>query len=232
MRKKLLTIALTLIGIACIFSSCKTTYSGNELKNLSMEEIVRQNPELILPKSVTEGKLADTSKNKDLNKVPTTREELDDMKMVTKIYNGKTDAGMTIPGFGGIKLGKEESNLNLYYLETKKVDTITYGIGYSMHYHFKKTKKGIDLSKLSQVAASVALDKGKTEAFFSIQSYGIRSLNLVNYWKPQVNRSFDVEGFSIVQSSIDGIQNILGDTLLSKSVKFTPQVLDFIKAKD
>jgi hypothetical protein len=44
-----------------------------------------------------------------------------------------------------------------------------------------------------------------------------------------VNKNFDVEGFGLMQSSIDGIHNVLGDTTLSKSVKFTPEILKFVK---
>lgn len=167
------------------------------------------------------------------SKIPLSREPLDKMRVVITLYNGSNSAGFTIPGFGGMKLGKDETNLNAYYIETKVVvnnsDSVVYGCGYSIHYLFKRVKRGVDISNLPIVAASVQLDSKKTYVLYSLQTYGIRSLNLVKYFKPTINKSYDVEGFGVVQSSIDGIQNILGDSVLSKSVKFTPELLKFIK---
>jgi len=167
------------------------------------------------------------------NEIPLRREDLLNMRAFEKTYNGSVNAGLTVPGFGGITLGIDETNLNVYYLETKIVingtDSVVYGIGYSIHYLFKKVKKGLDITKLPYVSASVQLESKKTQVYYSIQTYGIIGKNLVRYIKPTINRNFDVEGFGILQSSIDGIHDVLGDSVLSKSVKFTPQILKFIK---
>ena len=168
-----------------------------------------------------------------VNEIPRSRPDLEKMRTVVKTFNGDTKAGITVPGFGGVKLGKDETSLNVYYIETKVVDNINdsvvYGCGYSVHYLFKKVKRGLDLSDLPTISASVHIDNSKTQVFYSLQTYGIISQNLTKYFKPTVNKKFDVEGFGIMQSSIDGIHNILGDTTLSKAVKFTPEILKFVK---
>lgn len=165
--------------------------------------------------------------------IPDSREDLSKMRMVVKIYDGDKNAGIAIPGFGGLKLGTEESNLNVYYIETKIVingaDSIVYGCGYSLHYLFKKVKKGISIDNLPSVAASAQLNSNKTQVYYSLQTYGVSGINLVKYFKPTINKNFNVDGFGIMQSSIDGIHNILGDTVLAKTVKFEPEILKFIK---
>lgn len=175
--------------------------------------------------------------NMNSTTIPLKRDSLENMRTVVKVYNGKDNVGISVPGFGDLKLGKEEINLNVYYVETKVVEAahkknIVYGIGYSAHYLFKKVKKGLDVSKLPYVAASVQMESDRTQVFYSLRTYGMKSVNLVKYFKPVVNKSFDVEGFGIMQSSIDGIHNVMGDTILSKSVTFTPEVLKFINPKD
>jgi hypothetical protein len=165
--------------------------------------------------------------------IPRTRYDLANMRTVVQIYNGSKDAGLSIPGFGGLKLGASESNLNLYYIETKIVnDTIVYGIGYSVHYLFKKVKKGINITNLPSISASVQLESSKTQVLYSLQTYGMIGNSLVRFFKPTINKNFDVEGFGVMQSSIDGIQNILGDTLLSKSVRYSPEIIKFVKPSD
>ncbi|WP_375582829.1 hypothetical protein [Cyclobacterium xiamenense] len=166
--------------------------------------------------------------------IPRNRDDLNKMRTVVKIFNGKDNAGISLPGFGGLKLGKDESSLNVYYIETKVVntasDSVVYGCGYSIHYLFKKVEKGISVDNIPSVAASAQLNSKKTQVFYSLQTYGMKGTNLVRYFKPTVNKNFNVEGFGIMQSSIDGIHNILGDTTLSKTVKFEPEILKFIKA--
>lgn len=164
--------------------------------------------------------------------IPETREELESIRTVTKLMDGDLNFGVNVPGFGGIKLGKKESSLSIYYIETKVVDTTVYGIGYSVHYLFKKLKKGLSLSDLSKVAASVQLEHSKTEVYFSLQSYGVKSYSIVKFFKPIINKKFDVEGFGIMQSNIDGIHNVLSDSLLSSKAKFKPMILDLVKPAD
>ncbi len=167
------------------------------------------------------------------NEIPHSRNDLEKMRSVSKVFNGNTDAGIAIPGFGGIRLGKREISVSVYYIETKTVnnenDSVVYGCGYSVHYLFKKVKRGLDLNDLATISASVQLENGKTQAYYSLQTYGIIGQNLVQYFKPTVNKQFDVEGFGIMQSSIDGIHNILGDSTLSKSVRFNPEILKFVQ---
>ena len=74
------------------------------------------------------------------SQIPTTRDELGSMRTVVKILNGSQSAGVTVPGFGGLTLARDESSLSVYYIETKVVDTSVYGIGYSVHYLFRKLK--------------------------------------------------------------------------------------------
>lgn len=177
--------------------------------------------------------LRDSSISMRKNDIPIRREDLNKMRTVYKMFSGKDNAGLTLPGFGGLKLGKDESSLHVYYIETKVVhnvtDSVVYGCGYSIHYLFRKVARGISVDNIPSVAASVQLNSNKTQVFYSLQTYGIKGNNLVQYFKPMVNKTFDVEGFGNMQSSIDGIHNILADPVLSESVKFEPEILKFIK---
>ena len=170
------------------------------------------------------------------NEIPKEREDLQSIRTVVRSFNGSTDVGIPVPGFGGIRLGKKEACLSSYYVEGKAVDTkdgpVVYGCGYSIHYLFKKVSGGISINNIPAISASVQLEKNKTEVYYSLQSYGIIGQNLVKFFKPNVNKIFDVEGFGDVQSSIDGIQNVLGDPILSKTVRFNPVILNFAKAFD
>jgi len=167
---------------------------------------------------------------------PTRREDLTSLKTVIKIFNGETNAGISVPGFGGISLGKSEINYNVYYIEPKLVncgqDTAVFGCGYSLHLLVKKLKRGLDLSKIPSIAASVQLENRKTSVYYSLETHGLAGTVLVKFFKPVVNKPFDVEGFGIMQSSIDGIHNILGDDSLSKKVRFTPVQVKFVKPSD
>ncbi len=160
--------------------------------------------------------------------IPQMRKGLEALKMVVKIYDGKNHAGVNIPGFGGLKLDKSQSNLNICYVETKVVDITVYGIGYSIHYLFNKVKRGIEIKNLASVAASAQLQNNKTSVSYSLQSFGITGNELAKFFKPEVNSNFDVEGFALIQSKIDGIHNVITDTLLSARTKFTPEILDFL----
>ena len=97
---------------------------------------------------------------------------------------------------------------------------------------FNKVKRGVDVKNLPSVAASTQLERSKTSVSYSLQSYGMRSNELAQSFKPQVNGNFDVNGYGIIQSNIDGIQNVLVDSLLSSRTKFTPEKLYFLSAKD
>lgn len=170
------------------------------------------------------------------SELPSTREDLSSMRTVVKIFNGQTDAGITIPGFGGLTLGSNESSLSIYYIESRVIDTPegekVYGVGYSTHYLFKRLKRGIDVSDLASVAASVQLQNTRSSVYYTLQTFGISSLDLVGYFKPTVNAVFDVEGFGVIQSSIDGIHSILSDEELSERARFEPVELEFVNPAD
>lgn len=167
------------------------------------------------------------------NQIPQTRNELEKMRTIVQIYDGSTNVGITLAGFGGAKLGKSEKSMNVYYLETKVVvngtDSIVYGCGYSIHYLFKKVEGGIDISNIPNVAASAQLKSNKTQVFYSMQTYGAIGKSLAKFFKPTVNKNFNVEGFGVMQSSIDGIHNILTDDQLSVGVTYKPEMIKFIK---
>lgn len=212
------------IVVIATLISCNDTIDGTEANFTKLtSDFTETNQKALLEQSIS-----------DL--IPMTRDELNSMRTVVKIYSGEDDAGISIPGFGGLKLGKKETSFNVYYVETKIVkrqtDTIVYGIGYSTHYLFKKLKRGIDISNLASVAASAQLQSNKTSVYYSLQTFGVKSLELVNYFKPQVNSNFDVDGFGVIQSSIDGIHNVLADSLLSKRTRFTPMELKFLEPAD
>ena len=168
--------------------------------------------------------------------LPSEREDLSSMRTVVKIFNGDVDAGITIPGFGGLKLGATESSMSVYYIESRVISTPegekVYGVGYSTHYLFKRLKRGIDVSDLVSVAASAQLQSSRTSVYYTLQTFGISSLDLVGYFKPTVNALFDVEGFGVIQSSIDGIHTVLSDPDLSKRVRFEPVELQFVDPAD
>jgi hypothetical protein len=164
--------------------------------------------------------------------IPNSREDLSKMRMIVRIYNGKDYAGLSLPGFG-FKLGRNESSLHLYYLESKVVetrtDTAVYGCGYSIHYLFRKLEAGIDIQDLPSVAASAQLNSHKTQVYYCLQSYGMRGGTLVRFFKPVVNKKFDVEGFGAMQRAVDGIHQILSDSALSSAIHFNPERLRFVQ---
>ena len=174
---------------------------------------------------------------KSVNEIPQDREDLEKMRTVIRESKGEQEAGLVVPGFGGIRLGKKEACASSYYIESKIVETekgkkVVYGCGYSIHYLFKKVRGGIELSNIPVICASVQLENSKTEVYYSLQTYGMIGQNLVKFFKPTVNKLFDVEGFGVMQSSIDGIHNVLSDPILSKSVRFNPEKLNFVDAYD
>jgi hypothetical protein len=227
----LLAIITTLAMFGCDKNMLQEeSFLGNELNLEQLSKTLVLDNKLI--DSFNEVVKRDSIDTKS-SEIPLSRDDLTKMRTMVKIYNGIDDAGISIPGFGGIKLGKEEISLNIYYIETKVInnetDTIVYGCGYSVHYLFKKVKKGLSIDNLPSIAASVQLNSKRTQVHYSLQTYGIKGNNLVRYFKPTINKNFNVEGFGVMQSSIDGIHNILGDSTLYKSVQFNPEILKFIK---
>lgn len=231
MRNLMIFLSVTIIGLwfGCVSPGYQDSIEASDLDYTEFAEEVTSKYGLI---EGTSNRFYDSILAKE-NEIPLNRNDLEKMRTVVKTYSGSANAGITVPGFGGIKLANNETSLSVYYIETKVVnnenDSVVYGCGYSVHYLFKKIKRGLDLSDLPSISASVHLENNKTQVFYSIQTYGIIGQNLVRYFKPTVNKKFDVEGFGIMQSSIDGIHNILGDSVLSSSVRFRPEILKFIK---
>ena len=154
--------SITVILLSIVFTGCNDSVTSDRIDLASLQ---RQFQGTTAPKALYEEKIVS-------DRVPQSRDELSSMRTVVKVYNGAHDAGLTVPGFGGVKLGKSETNLNVYYVETKIVktgtDTLVYGIGYSTHYLFKKLKRGIDVSNLASVAASAQLESNKTSGTNSV----------------------------------------------------------------
>lgn len=170
------------------------------------------------------------------NIIPQSRNDLDKMKTVIKIYDGSIDAGVSLASFGGIKLGRKEKSMSVYYLESKvvvnKKDSLVYACGYAFHYLFKKLDSEIQFSNIASVAASAQLKSDKTQVFYSVETFGAIGHVLGKFFKPTVNKPFNVEGFGSMQSSIDGVHNIFTDEELSAKVKFTPEIVRSIKPRD
>lgn len=225
MKTKILLLAILFLAVY----SCKEEQDfdfGDELELNSFIET--------LSTKGTEGFVADSLFT--VSTIPQTRADLEGMRTVVKIYDGKRNAGIKVPGFGGLTLDKRQSNMNVYFVETKIVetpnDTTVYGIGYSVHYLFNKVKRGIDITNLASVAASAQLQSNKTSVSYSLQSFGITGRDLGKFFKPEVNSNFDVDGFGVIQSKIDGIHNVITDSILSSKTKFTPEKLYFISPND
>lgn len=138
---------------------------------------------------------------------------------------------MKVPGFGNLTLGKKETNLNVYYLETKKINynnkEVLVGIGYSIHYLFKKLKSGVQVnsSNLKNIAAQVQLDNTKTQVVYSMESYGIAGKGFAKYFKPIVDRDFDLDGFTISQNALDGMHKIISGEINDSDIKYKPEIL-------
>jgi hypothetical protein len=124
----------------------------------------------------------------------------------------------------------------VYYVEPSIVkcgdSSSVYGVGYSIHFLIKKAKKNLDVTKLPYLAACMQIENSKTQVFYSLQTHGISGIPLVKFFKPVVNKPFDVDGFGLMQSSIDGIHNVLSEEGLSKQIRFAPTELKFVKVSE
>lgn len=226
MKTKILVIAVLFLAIYGCKNEQEDFAFGDELDlNSFIDKLSTKGVENIVSDSLF-----------DASTIPQKRADLEGMRTVVKIYDGKRNAGIKVPGFGGLTLDRRQSNMNVYFVETKVVetasDTTVYGIGYSVHYLFNKVKKGIDITNLASVAASAQLQNNKTSVSYSLQSFGITGKDLAKFFKPEVNSNFDVDGFGVIQSKIDGIHNVITDSLLSSKIKYTPEKLHFLSAGD
>lgn len=158
-----------------------------------------------------------------------TRNDMEATKTYVQMYDGNANAGISVPGFGSLKLGRKESNLNVYYAETKKVkvngEDKLVGIGYSVHYLFKQMKGGLSADNIPSIAASVQIDGGKTKVYYSLQSYGIVGTELSKFFKPTFNKDFNVEGYGSMQVNIDGIHKIITGEISNAGIRFKPELL-------
>ncbi|MBD3904456.1 hypothetical protein NAL32_07400 [Chryseobacterium sp. Ch-15] len=158
-----------------------------------------------------------------------TRLDMEATKTYVQMYDGNGNAGISVPGFGSLKLGKKESNLNVYYVETKKVkvngEDKLVGIGYSVHYLFKQIKGGLSADNIPSIAASVQIDGGKTKVYYSLQSYGIVGTELSKFFKPTFNKDFNVEGYGSMQVNVDGIHKIITGEISNTGIRFRPELL-------
>lgn len=162
--------------------------------------------------------------------------DLENLRTVVKILDGSKEAGASVMGFAGLKLGKSEKNVNVFYVETVVEDCDgvekVYGIGYSLHLLVKKLSRKISLNDIPKISASCTLEQNKTEVYYCIQSYGITGYPLKRFFKPVVNEPFDIKGYGIMQSCIDGLHGVVSDSTLSKFIKYTPRELPFLTAAD
>ncbi len=235
------------VGLAIVqFSGCGASEESIPGDKLHLEELafslrnhLEHGPITSVDTAVAKPDTVPTDPNKvvpleDAN-APKNRSDLESMRTVVKIFYGSKNAGITLPGFG-TKLQKDESSLNVYYIETKVVikdkDSLVYGIGYSVHYLFKKLQKGIDIKDFPNVAASAQLNSNKTQVSYTIQTYGIHGLILGKFFDPTGDSNFNVEGFGAMKSSIKGIHTTIMDETLSKLVKYTPTQIKFVRPYD
>ena len=142
--EKIPKLSITVILLSIVLAGCNDSITGDQIDLSSLQKQFRG---ITAPKALDKPRAVS-------DMIPLSRDELSSLRTVVKVCNGEHNAGITVPGFGGVRLGKNETNLNVYYVETKLVktgtDTVVYGIGYSTHYLFKKLKKGIDVSNLGQ----------------------------------------------------------------------------------
>lgn len=223
---KLSMIVVALFITSVVITSCESIINGDELdlSDLSSEAKNALSLRAKIQRSRTNAAPSIGP--------PASRDELNSMRTVVKIMNGKDNAGIAIPGFVGLNLGKEEQCLSAYYVETAVVGDSVYGIGYSVHYLFRKLKRGISITNLPQVAASGQLESNKTQVIYSLQTYGVKSRALVPYFEPTFNKDFNVEGFGAVQTKVSGIHHVLADSILSSKATFDPMILPFLKPND
>lgn len=159
---------------------------------------------------------------------PVGREDMENMKVVTKLFTGKENAGLTIPAFGGITLTKDEGNYNVFYIEWKVQGKYIYAIGYSYHLLIKKIRRGINLNDLSKLAASVELGSSKSEVYYSFQTIGMMGAPLGKYLEPMVNQKFDIEGLNLMQESIKGVHALMFDEKIQDKIKYKPQLIEIL----
>ena len=227
MKIKHLLILFFSVFLIFFLNCSKGTMPGNEINLKPLADAILNSNELTINSTAYTLK-----KNVQ---IPNLMKDLTSLKTIVKIYDGSVDAGIEIPGFGA-KLGKSEKSLSVYFLQTKVVNInqkeVVYGVGYSVHYLFKKIGRNLNITNLPYVAAAVQIDSDKTQVSYCLQTYGITGTILNKFFKPVVSANFDVQGYGVMQSSIDGIHNVLSEPNLAKSLKFAPEELKMITTVD
>ncbi|MDV3586616.1 MULTISPECIES: hypothetical protein [Elizabethkingia] len=211
------------------------SYTTEQLDNFNLSAFVKdmeaKKPGDVIYQNSNESQSPKYTLLKLSDDINITRNDLTSLKTIIKIFDGNKNAGMKIPGFGNLTLGKKETNLNVYYLETKKVNynnkDVLVGIGYSIHYLFKKLKSGVvvNSANLRNIAAEVQLNNKKTQVVYSMESYGIAGKSFAKYFKPIVDKDYDIEGFTISQNALDGMHNLLTAEKDDPGIKYTPEIL-------
>ena len=104
-----------LVAIALIYSGCQAKSDDIIVgKSLNLSKLAQS----LSTVAAGSGKTPLVSSP---NEAPRTRDELGDMKTVVQVYDSSNIGNLTVPGFGSLKLGKDEKNLNVYYIESKVV---------------------------------------------------------------------------------------------------------------
>tara|TARA_R110002020_G_scaffold387546_1_gene598306 strand:+ start:110700 stop:111491 length:792 start_codon:yes stop_codon:yes gene_type:complete len=168
------------------------------------------------------------------NTAPTKREELGGRRTVVTLFKGDESEGRIVPGTDTLELKENAQNLNVYNLQPKLVvmnnDTVVYGIGYSVHYVFNKIKDDLDKSDLANIAASAQIDPDETKATYSILTYGIESEDADIM--PHQNKTFNVKEYGDLQAQIASLRYVLGDSTNMAKLKFSPEKIPGLTAKD
>ncbi len=94
------SITAILLSIVFTFTGCNDSVTGDRVDLTFLERQLRE-------RDIQGTRAAERAVSES---VPQNRDELNSMRTVVKIYDGEQDAGLTVPGFGGITLGKQESS--------------------------------------------------------------------------------------------------------------------------
>uniref|UniRef100_UPI000B255BAF hypothetical protein n=1 Tax=Chryseobacterium indologenes TaxID=253 RepID=UPI000B255BAF len=217
-------------------SSKTEILTGNEINVKKISENIKAEQQLeqltrteFINASFEKDSIKSLIESKPIENVKITRNDLEGMSTFFESYDGAANFGIAVPGFGNMKLGKKESSFSVYYLEHKKMKVdgkdVFVGCGYSVHYLFKQVKTGISATNMAAVAASVQLDGGKTQVYYSMKSYGMVGKDLAKFFKPVFNKDFNVDGFALMQQNVDGIHKLITGEIESNSIKFTPEII-------
>lgn len=92
---KILKLSIAIILISIVFVGCTDSIPGDQI---NLESLQKQFAETNASKALHEPKTTS-----DI--IPRSRDNLNSMRTVEKVYNGEHNAGITVPGFGVIQSG-------------------------------------------------------------------------------------------------------------------------------